>query len=473
MPDRPSIFISYRIADALDHAIKLSLSLELAFGKGTVFFDKSELQGGEEWAKELESGVQSAQIVLVLIANVREWLGVKTDDFGGVTRRIDSPTDWVRRESELALAQGKKIIPILVGEAKLPPAEKLPETLRRLPELQGHKIPDLEFWGERMATLVQIITETIKGNANPNALPIAIGTDPLAKAILALGIDKDNGISAVHLVNCDRIAPAKIFRKNFNRRAQSTDFQFYFIGGCPTEMPASFCKRAIWDIVRDRLDGKLDAIDFPFQEDADRIRIENLPLGTDLPTSQKRLREYFARRFKFSDAQQFDTFIATGLPRLPFDFVTAVFEISEKNWDGDEGEIRQYFEWLFDAFRCPNPEVPTFLFFIVVKSHKLYELAAQTARQKTILAELTELCEKHAEQATLLSDFPPFDETDFADWVADLDGIRNPNNARAVTRALAAKFEANSEESALAQSGKFHAKDIEEVQRKIYDQAVK
>ncbi|MBC7777953.1 MAG: hypothetical protein H7246_21140 [Phycisphaerae bacterium] len=297
----------------------------------------------------------------------------------------------------------------------------------------------------------------------------------LLYAIEQLGIDLDNEISSLHLVNCDRIGQAKTFRRVFNRWEGKSDFQFHFICGCPTEMPTSFGKRLIYEIIRDKLDDRHDAISYPFQEDDDRIKTENLPLGTDLAASQKRLKEYVARRFQFSDTQSFETFIETGVPKLPYDYVTSVFEISEKKWEKDEGEIREYFEWMIETFQCPNKEVPTFLFFVVIKSPKLHLDPEQlTHRQKAILAELGSLCEKYPDQATLLSDFPPIDQQDFDDWVAEIDDIRNPNLSRAVTRALAATFEAGSEEDILYRTQqKFHLKDIEPVQRRIYEIASK
>ncbi|MBK9338047.1 MAG: hypothetical protein IPM98_16470 [Lewinellaceae bacterium] len=326
------------------------------------------------------------------------------------------------------------------------------------------RIDSREELRERSAVLAAML-DSLK-NWQPGG-----NSGPLDQAIRGLGISADTDIAPVHLVNCDRAGQAYSFRRAFNQRQGKNDFQFYFICGCPTEMPSSFGKRLIYEIGRDRLDDRLDALSFPFQEDADRIKVENLPIASDLPGSQKRLKEYVAKRFHFSDTQSFEAFIETGVPKLPYDYVTAVFEISEKKWDNDEGEIQEYFEWMIETFRCPNKNVPTFLFFIVVKGLGLWENpAGKTDRQKTILAQLDAIRQKYPEQATVLSDFPPVDEQDFDDWVADIDGIRNPNQSRAVTRALAATFEKDSEEDNLyRKQKKFHVKDIEPVQRRIYD----
>lgn len=292
----------------------------------------------------------------------------------------------------------------------------------------------------------------------------------LEQAIIRLGIRPDNAISALHLHNCDRSRQTKSFRRAFNQRKGGNHFQFYFICACPNEMPASFSKRMIYEIVRDHLDDRHEAIAFPMQDDDDRIRIEPLPLGSDLESSKKQLKKYVANRFRFTDTQNFDAFMETGIPKLPYQYVTAVFEIADNQWDGDEGEIRDYFQWMMDTFQCPNAEVPTFLFFIVLKSRGLQsDETRQTPRQKHILGELKDLCAAHPEQATILADFPAVEEQDFEVWVGDTHGVDNPNLARAVTRALAAGFESGSPEDQLYRTEqKFFMKDIEPLQKQIF-----
>jgi hypothetical protein len=63
----------------------------------------------------------------VLIAVIgRDWLGALDEDGG---RRLDNPADFVRIEIESALAQKKRVIPVLVNEAKMPRPAELPEPL--------------------------------------------------------------------------------------------------------------------------------------------------------------------------------------------------------------------------------------------------------------------------------------------------------------------------------------------------------
>lgn len=293
---------------------------------------------------------------------------------------------------------------------------------------------------------------------------------PLYQAIDRLGIDFDTEIEAAHLVSCDRTKPAKIFRRAFGIRKHVEHFQFYFLCGCPNEMPGSFAKRLIYTIIKDHLDGRERSINFPFQEDVDRIKTEELPLGDDLESSKKRFKAYVAKRFKFSDTQTFEAFIETGVPKLEEDYVTAIFEISEKKWEGDEGEIRDYFNWMMQTFRTAHEAVPTFLFFIVLRSQNLWMESKRNDRQTTILQELDSLCSEHPAFATLMADFPPVDAQDFSDWLAEL-GVRNPNYAGRVVDALVQSLKPQ-ERQMFDTENRLHMKDIEIVQRMIYEKAV-
>jgi hypothetical protein len=46
--------------------------------------------------------------------------------------RLDNPGDFVRIEIESALAQDKRVIPVLVGETRMPRTDELPEGMKPL-----------------------------------------------------------------------------------------------------------------------------------------------------------------------------------------------------------------------------------------------------------------------------------------------------------------------------------------------------
>ncbi|GIF21619.1 hypothetical protein Ate02nite_43490 [Paractinoplanes tereljensis] len=105
------------------------------FGADRVFLDIS-LPGGSEWPSRLRDEVTAAPVVLVLIGP--EWLK-STDEWS--RRRIDSETDWVRQEMQLALDEpGKLVIPVLLGGADLPPKAALPDAVSGIADRQSRTL---------------------------------------------------------------------------------------------------------------------------------------------------------------------------------------------------------------------------------------------------------------------------------------------------------------------------------------------
>src|SRR5262249_53149411 len=94
-----------------------------------VFFDTSQMRPGDRFPLILEQALAGCAVMLCIIGPA--WLDAR--DAEG-NRRIDNPADWVRLEIERALARRIRIVPILVGDARLPPRHDLPESLRPLLE---------------------------------------------------------------------------------------------------------------------------------------------------------------------------------------------------------------------------------------------------------------------------------------------------------------------------------------------------
>ncbi|MEQ1743789.1 MAG: SUMF1/EgtB/PvdO family nonheme iron enzyme [Saprospiraceae bacterium] len=148
MPN-PSIFISYRNADAYSEARQLYTDLANRYGEDAVFWDKKRLESGDDWPAELEANVRLAAVLLVLLKDEAKWLGVER--LGG--RRLDNAGDWVRREIETALAdKNKRIVPLLVDGAGLPTEEHLPKEIHELLAKQGRKIAT-DKWDSDLAAL--------------------------------------------------------------------------------------------------------------------------------------------------------------------------------------------------------------------------------------------------------------------------------------------------------------------------------
>lgn len=137
----PRIFISYRRDDTEMAAGRLAGDLRARFGEGVVFRDKESIPLGADWMNEINRAIGPGGVVLLLIGD--DWLEGKPRG----QRRLDDPDDPHRNEISAALRLRAPVLPLLVGHAKMPLAEELPDELKRLPALNAMKLRDDE-WAE-------------------------------------------------------------------------------------------------------------------------------------------------------------------------------------------------------------------------------------------------------------------------------------------------------------------------------------
>lgn len=144
-----SVFISYRRDDAGAEAINLSSAVRGLLGDEAVFMDTKSLGGGDKWPDVLQNAVRVASTILVIMGP--DWVRI-ADQWG--RRRIDQDDDWVRLELITALEDShKRIIPVLVRGAKMPPADALPEPIRPLRTLQGIELRR-DYWNHDIQLLL-------------------------------------------------------------------------------------------------------------------------------------------------------------------------------------------------------------------------------------------------------------------------------------------------------------------------------
>lgn len=137
----PAVFISYRRADSASAAGRIDDQLVARFGRATVFKDVDSIPPGVDFARYIEDAIQQSAVALVIIGP--HWL---TASVGPFQRRLDDPADFVRIEIETAARLGVPIIPLLVDGATMPPAARLPTSLRLLASLNALPVrPDPDF----------------------------------------------------------------------------------------------------------------------------------------------------------------------------------------------------------------------------------------------------------------------------------------------------------------------------------------
>jgi hypothetical protein len=159
---RSTIFLSYRRMDADGHAGRLYDRLQQAF-PGQVFMDVSTLAPGMDYVEALEKSVSSCGVLIAMIG--REWLNAQ-DERG--RRRLDSPDDFLCVEIATALQRKVCVIPVLVGGARLPQPEELPEELVPLLRRQAIVLTP-EGYDDGIQRLIQAIRPALKEAESPQA----------------------------------------------------------------------------------------------------------------------------------------------------------------------------------------------------------------------------------------------------------------------------------------------------------------
>lgn len=131
------VFLSYRRSDTGGEAGRLSDALRQKLGHRFVFRDVVSISPGDRFDKVLETQLDAAKVVLVLIGT--KWLEE-------LKRRLTKEkTDFHRVEVATALQRGKRVIPVLLNGATLPPPEALPDDLIQLTKCQVITLRD-ESW---------------------------------------------------------------------------------------------------------------------------------------------------------------------------------------------------------------------------------------------------------------------------------------------------------------------------------------
>lgn len=145
------IFLSYRQADSAPFTLAIKLELEDHLRAAQVFVDTHHIQGADRWAREIETALRAATVVLPVIG--RSWAGPEAQ--GG--HRIDDPQDWVRKEIEIALSEkSHAVLPLLVDGARPPDAAALPAEIGELAAIQAIRL-DLNAWEGGIARLVSTL----------------------------------------------------------------------------------------------------------------------------------------------------------------------------------------------------------------------------------------------------------------------------------------------------------------------------
>jgi formylglycine-generating enzyme required for sulfatase activity len=157
------VFVSYRRADSQLQADRLCDHLVLV-GHFEVFQDVDSMPPGFDFRRELTKQVAGCDVFLAVVGDA--WLAMSGPDG---SRRLDDPADFVRIEIEAALARDIPVIPVLVGNAPVPKAAELPESLRELAFRHAVRVrpnPDFRHDVERLIRGIESGVATLRAGAS-------------------------------------------------------------------------------------------------------------------------------------------------------------------------------------------------------------------------------------------------------------------------------------------------------------------
>lgn len=128
------VFLNYRTDDEPFGVTMLDRALSQRFGSSAVFLAAKSIPPGDEWERRIFEAIDASVAMLVIIG--RKWLDPEN------RRRLDDPTDFVRREIRHALDHdGKHVVPVRLGVKRLSKRD-LPETLA---DLAGRQDVEVRF----------------------------------------------------------------------------------------------------------------------------------------------------------------------------------------------------------------------------------------------------------------------------------------------------------------------------------------
>jgi hypothetical protein len=168
------IFISYRRDDDAGTTGRLSDELKKTFDADQLFLDVDSIEPGLDFVEVIEDRISKSDVLLAIIGE--HWVDARDRDG---KRRLDSPRDPVRLEIETAINQRKRVIPVLIGETRMPEAEVLPKSMSALAGRNAITIRNDRFRDD-MANLTNKLRHIF--GENGEAAPVGLFTLPDGRA---------------------------------------------------------------------------------------------------------------------------------------------------------------------------------------------------------------------------------------------------------------------------------------------------
>lgn len=155
------VFISYRREDDPFAVGRLRDVLAHRFGEADVFLDVLSVETGARFESVIETTIAASDVVLVMIGDRWE-----------ATNRGDSAVDYVELEVGFALAKGKRVIPVLLGQRPMPTRQALRGALLELGSINAHRVridPDFRSDAVELVRFIEASSAELEGGGPARA----------------------------------------------------------------------------------------------------------------------------------------------------------------------------------------------------------------------------------------------------------------------------------------------------------------
>src|SRR5690348_8843671 len=176
----PKITISYRRADSEAMTGRIFDRLIAQYGRDAIFRDIDNIPAGIDFRQHINEILLKTGVLLAIVGP--KWLGSSR---GGV-ERINEESDPVRVEVETALRRRLPIIPVLIGNTRMPGSDQLPPSLKDFAFRNAVKIDTGRDFDHHMDQLFKSI-DTILGEAAKPSTPSRETKVPSAAAAAKAG----------------------------------------------------------------------------------------------------------------------------------------------------------------------------------------------------------------------------------------------------------------------------------------------
>lgn len=166
------VFICYRREETAPYAGRIYDTMVTRFGAENVFMDL-DLDPGVDFVERITKVVSDCVALIVVIGP--RWAQLQNEDG---SRRIEDPEDFVRLEVETGLRRDDvRLIPALVGGARMPRREELPPELQELSRRNALELSESR-WVYDVGRLLEALDEVLPDEEEAQRKPKPVTPPP-------------------------------------------------------------------------------------------------------------------------------------------------------------------------------------------------------------------------------------------------------------------------------------------------------